>query len=157
MKGNNKIFIGLGSNLGDRKAYLDKAMNEIEEFARVVKKSSVYETDPVGYKNQGRFLNMVVEIETSFTPSDLLDKLKELEKIVGRKKSEVRFGPREIDLDILLYGNQIINEEELKVPHPEMSKREFVLDPLNEISPFTVNPQLNKTIRELWTQIKSKN
>ena len=157
MKENNKIFIGLGSNMGDRKDYLGKAIGGIEKFAHVINKSSVYETDPVGYKNQGRFLNMVVEIVTDFDPKNLHDKLKQLEKTLGRGDSEMRFGPREIDLDILLYGNKIIDEEGLKVPHPRMSEREFVLEPLNEIDPFVVHPQLNKTIHELWIQIKSKN
>lgn len=157
MKANNKVFIGLGSNVGDRIAYLNKAIDALEGFVRIVNRSLIYETDQVGYKNQGRFLNMVVEVSTGIDPRKLLKKLKGIEKDLGRKNSEIRFGPREIDLDILLYGKEVVDDEGLKVPHQRMHEREFVLTPLNEISPFTIHPRFNKTINELWTQIKLKN
>lgn len=157
MKGNKTVFIGLGSNLGDRVDYLSRAIAEIEFFSSVIKKSSVYETDPVGYKDQGKFLNMVIEIETSVSPEQLIEKLKAIEKRFGRKRGGIRFGPREIDLDVLFYGDAMVNEKNIEIPHPRMHERGFVLDPLNEINPFFIHPKFNKTIHQLWTQLKLKN
>jgi 2-amino-4-hydroxy-6-hydroxymethyldihydropteridine diphosphokinase len=153
----NKVFIGLGSNLGDRNEYLNEALENINDFARVIAKSSIYETEPVGYKNQGMFLNMVVEAMTFLGPEELLARLKKLEKEMGRPDRGMRFGPREIDLDILLYEDEVVNKDGIEIPHPRMAERGFVLEPLSEIAPQIIHPILNKTILELWTQLKSKN
>jgi len=153
----NKVFIGLGSNLGDRNRYLSEALRKIDNFARIVAKSSIYETDPVGYKNQGMFLNMVVEVTTSLDSEELLARLKKLEKEIGRQDGVMRFGPREIDLDILIYGDEIVKNDSIEIPHPRMAERGFVLESLSEIAPDLIHPVLNKTILELWTQLKLKN
>jgi 2-amino-4-hydroxy-6-hydroxymethyldihydropteridine diphosphokinase len=129
-----KIFVGLGSNLGDRLANLKAAVNALRASAgiEVVRNSSVYETEPVGVEDQPRFLNAVVELRSELSALDLLGRLKAIEAEVGRKPAE-RWGPREIDLDLLLYGNEAIDSGELEVPHPEMKRRAFVLVPLLEI------------------------
>ena len=130
-----RAFIGLGSNVGDRLDHLRRAVAELAatDGIEIVATSSVYETDPVG-PPQPDFLNAVVEIETMLGPHDLLARLKEIERIVGRAPTE-RWGPREIDLDLLLYGDVEIDSETLKVPHPEMFQRAFVVVPLRELDP----------------------
>ena len=133
-------YIGFGSNLGDREENIEKALSVLKktEGIKVRKISSIYETEPVGGPLQGKFLNGVAEIETSLNPRKLLRCLKKIEKAVGRKPGKVRWGPREIDLDILLYGDESVAEPDLKIPHPEMRKRGFVLKPLCEIAPDVV-------------------
>lgn len=128
-----RAFLGLGSNLGDRLANLVRAVGALNSHGiEVGRVSSVYETDPVG-PPQPEFLNAVCEISTDLAPRDLLAVLKSIEKEIGRTHSE-RWGPREIDLDILLYGQTSIDEPGLVVPHPELTKRDFVLVPLLEIA-----------------------
>ncbi|MFH1284390.1 MAG: 2-amino-4-hydroxy-6-hydroxymethyldihydropteridine diphosphokinase [Candidatus Peregrinibacteria bacterium] len=148
MKANKNSFIGLGTNLGNRKENLAHALKEISIFAKITKKSSVYETPPVGYKKQRPFLNMVIKIKTSLSPQNLLKKLKETEKKMGRTKT-VKNGPRIIDLDILFYGKEIVAEKNLKIPHPRLHERDFTLKPLYEISPGKIHPKLEKTIKTL--------
>jgi 2-amino-4-hydroxy-6-hydroxymethyldihydropteridine diphosphokinase len=130
-----QVFIGLGSNLGDRMNYLHQALFKITSMQHVNVKqwSSVYETEPVGKKEQPAFLNMVIELESSLAPRDLLNSLKEIEKILGRIHRE-RWGPREIDLDILYYGSEVYNDIDIHLPHPEIANRRFVLVPLKEIA-----------------------
>ncbi len=130
------VFIGLGSNLGDREDNLKKAIEYISGHPDidVDKISSFIETAPVGGPPQGDYLNAVVKIKTSLPPMELLQVLQDVERKLGRTRT-VRFGPRTIDLDILLYGKESINTPELKVPHPRMWEREFVLRPLLEIAP----------------------
>jgi 2-amino-4-hydroxy-6-hydroxymethyldihydropteridine diphosphokinase len=127
-------YLGIGSNLGDRKKNIKRALEILEniEGIRIEKVSKIYETKPLGGPPQGEFLNGVVKIKTSLSPFQLLRILKRIEKDLGRKK-RVRFGPREIDLDILFYGGRIINTRILKIPHPRIFEREFVLKPLTEI------------------------
>lgn len=130
-------YIGLGSNLGNREKNISRAIELLQKRkgVEVKKVSSLCETKPAGGPPQGKFLNGVVAIETSLPPRELLKCLKEIEKAVGRKPSKVKWGPREIDLDILLYGDKKVDEPELKIPHPEMHRRGFVLKPLLEIAP----------------------
>lgn len=127
-------YLGLGSNLGNRRGNIKKAMNYLEQTKgiKIEKTSRIYETQALGGLPQGKFLNAAIKIKTSLNPLLLLETLKKIEKDLGRKKT-VRFGPRQIDLDILLYGNEIINTKKLIVPHPRMFEREFVLKPLREI------------------------
>jgi 2-amino-4-hydroxy-6-hydroxymethyldihydropteridine diphosphokinase len=127
-------YIGIGSNLGDRKTYIEDAIKKLKEIEgiKVKKVSSIYETEPVGGPKQGQYLNGAIEIETKLEPEELLIKLQEIEKQLGRKRS-VKNAPRTIDLDILLYGDKKINEPGLRIPHPRMHEREFVLRPLKEL------------------------
>jgi len=128
------FFLSLGSNLGDRLQYMGQAVRRLQEHPgiRITALSSVYETEPVGYTDQPAFLNAVVAGETRLTPKELLYAILEVEKSLGRTR-EVRWGPRTIDLDILLYGTDSWNEEDLQIPHPRMLERAFVLIPLAEL------------------------
>ena len=149
-------YIGLGSNLGDRAKNINEAvaMLDYSENVGVSNVSSLYETEPVGYADQGPFLNAVAEVKTTLTPRELLAKCMTIEEKLGRVRT-VKWGPRTIDLDILLYADRVIDEADLKVPHPLMHEREFVLVPLAEITPDAVHPVLKKTIRELLDSLRA--
>jgi 2-amino-4-hydroxy-6-hydroxymethyldihydropteridine diphosphokinase len=144
------VFVGLGSNLGDRAAFLQGAAMRLRRLpgTTVVQHSSVYESDPYGNKDQPRYLNAVTELDTTLTPGQLLPLLKEMENGVGRVPGE-RWGPREIDLDILVYDGLVVHEEGLHVPHADLANRKFVLVPLREIAPDLVHPVNGMTIEEL--------
>lgn len=137
----NKVYIALGTNIEPRFNHLQEALQRLQEHKKIsiLKQSSIYETAPVGYTNQADFLNMVIQAETDCTPIELLDYCQQIEKELGRKRT-IRFGPRTIDLDILLYNQENIKMERLTIPHPRMHERAFVLVPLNEIAPNTVLP-----------------
>ena len=141
------IYIGLGSNVGVRQLYIDRALDLLAKTVAIRAISSIYETDPVGYKIQAPFLNSVAEIQTLISPHDLLKRLKKIETEVGRQP-RFHWGPREIDLDILMYGNRIIDTPNLTIPHPEMYRRDFVLIPLREIAKNLVHPVLQKEIQD---------
>ncbi len=143
-------FLSLGSNLGDRLANLKRAIEKIEEPSQIMvtKVSPVYETEPVGHENQGWFLNLVLQVETSLEPFALLERLSSIEDQMGRKR-EKRWGSRNIDLDILLYDTRMVNSERLTIPHPRMHERRFVLVPLAQIAPKLRHPRLKKNIEEL--------
>ena len=144
-----KVFIGIGSNLGDRESHCGSAINLlIESGISVLKRSAMIETKPWGVTDQPVFLNMVIEIETGLKPHELLTLLKKTEHAVGRTET-VRWGPRVIDLDILFYEDAVLKTHDLEIPHPRISEREFVLRPLAEIAPDIVHPVLKKSIREL--------
>ena len=134
-------YIGLGSNLGDRERNLREAVRRLTAHCplRVLATSTILETDPVDFLDQPRFMNMVVRIETTLTPHELLHCLKKSERELGRKKTFSK-GPRTIDLDILLYDNIILNTEDLTIPHPEIKNREFVMRHLIELDPELVDP-----------------
>ncbi|HET7581016.1 MAG TPA: 2-amino-4-hydroxy-6-hydroxymethyldihydropteridine diphosphokinase [Bacillales bacterium] len=131
-----RAFIGLGSNIGDRMGQLHKALTLLDEYPKVTvtRLSSIYETDPVGYTDQTNFLNMVAEVSTDLSPHELLETALAVEKRLGRKRS-VRWGPRTIDLDILVYDQVNIETDVLHIPHPRMRERAFVLIPLAEMNP----------------------
>ena len=144
-------YIALGSNLGDRAANLAAAVDRLRATPelRVTKISSYLENPAVGGPTDSpSFLNAVVEIETTLPPRALLERLLEIERELGRVRRE-KWGPRVIDLDVLLYGDQVIDEPDLKIPHPLMHQREFVLRPLAEIAPGVMHPVMRKTVREL--------
>ena len=145
-----KVFLGLGSNLGDREKNIKEAVRRLEESgkARDIKISSLYQTEPEGVKNQPLFLNGVLEMETALPPRALLATLQALERQLGRGKSR-KWGPRVIDLDILLYGDLTIKEEDLEIPHPLLAERSFVLIPFAELAPEILHPVLKKTISDL--------
>lgn len=130
----NIVYLSLGSNIGDREKHLIDAIKLLKEDKHITleKKSSIYETDPVGYEDQQPFLNMVVKISTTLQPMELLNKIQHIEKVGGRKR-DIRWGPRTIDVDILLFNDEKIKTERLVVPHPRMFERRFVLVPLLEI------------------------
>jgi 2-amino-4-hydroxy-6-hydroxymethyldihydropteridine diphosphokinase len=147
-------YLCLGSNEGDRLRNLRRACAALQERGIVIRRaSSVYETEPVDLREQAWFLNAVIEVETSLPPLDLLDKLQQTERELGRKRT-VPKGPRTIDLDILLYGNAIIREERLTVPHPALGKRRFVLVPLREIAPTLKLPFFDRTPEELVRELQ---
>jgi len=146
-------YIGIGSNLGDKEKNIKKSIDLLKEKCRILKVSSLYETEPVGYTNQDCFLNCVVEIDTELKPEELLKFSQSIEKILGRIKT-IKYGPRTIDLDILFYGNYIIKTKNLIIPHPRLHKRLFVLEPLNELCPELVHPVLKKSVEELKANLK---
>jgi 2-amino-4-hydroxy-6-hydroxymethyldihydropteridine diphosphokinase len=151
------VYLGLGSNLGNREENLARACSIIGgNCGRVLAVSAVYETDPVGFSSDSRFLNAALALETKISPSDLMEKLLEIEASLGRVRSGRGYSSRTIDIDILLYGNKIIDSNTLKVPHPFMHERLFVLEPLNEIAPDAVHPVTGKRIAEMLNSLKSK-
>lgn len=148
-----KVYLGLGSNIGDRESNLKRALDMLPARGVLIRKrSSLYETEPWGERNQPLFLNMVVESETALAPQALLGVLKDVEAALGREKAR-KWGPRIIDLDILLYNHIILSEDFLKIPHPCMHEREFVLRPLHEIAPDAMHPLLGMNMRELIAQL----
>jgi 2-amino-4-hydroxy-6-hydroxymethyldihydropteridine diphosphokinase len=145
----NIAFLSLGSNLGDREALLNEALNRLEtEGVHVVRRSSIHETEPQDYLDQPRFLNMAIEVETDLTPRELLAAIQKIETEMGRQRT-IPKGPRTIDIDILFYANQTISPPGLEIPHPRLTERLFVLDPLSEIAPDLRHPVTGKTVREL--------
>ena len=142
------VYLGLGSNMGDREDNLDRALGFLSPRLRIEKISSVYDTEPIGNVNQPRFLNLVCQVYTRLAPSELLTLAKGIEKKLGRVFGRPNT-PRPIDIDILFYGDQVIETPELIIPHPKLTDRAFVLIPLNEIAPDLVHPVNGKTIKQL--------
>ncbi len=148
----SEAYIGIGSNLGNRKQNCEKAISLLtENRITVLKRSTMLETEPWGIKDQPKFINMAIKIDTVLKPEDLLNLLKEIESAVGRTKT-FRWGPRIIDLDILLYDNLIINTNNVQIPHPGIKDRDFVLRPLAEIAPGKIHPVSKKSIKELLNE-----
>ena len=145
-----QAYLGLGSNIGDRKQQLLKAIDLIENIKgiKVTKQSSIYETAPIGYTDQPNFLNLCLEIETELSPQQLLKHCLDIEQQLHRVR-EIRWGPRTLDIDILLYSDDIIETDNLSVPHPRMQERAFVLIPLNDIASDKKDPRLNQKIHDL--------
>ena len=150
-----RVYLGVGSNLGDRAAYLEKTKSLLLAIpqTRFLRSSRIHETEPVGGPPQGKYLNAVWEIETALPPRELKERLREIESALGRKPS-VANAPREIDLDILFYGNKIIEEKGLRIPHPRLHERRFVLKPLTELAPEMRHPTLKKTVKELSEELR---
>ena len=151
-------YIGLGSNLGDRQQYLTNAIELLgkTEYITVNIISKVYETKPVGYIDQPDFLNCVVEISTTLSPYELLDICMNIENDLERKRI-IKWGPRTVDLDVLFYGDLVMEEERLTVPHPLLHERGFVLLPMRDIAPSFIHPKLKATITELCDRLCKTN
>lgn len=147
MSRRTRIYLALGSNLGDRLDYFQRALDALGSAARLQRVGQIYETEPWGVTDQPRFLNTAVEAETALAPLDLLMILKTLEAGLGRQAT-VRYGPRVIDIDILLYGSQTVTGPSLEIPHPRMAERAFVLTPLADLAPDLRPPGWTRTIRE---------
>ena len=145
-----KVVLSLGSNVGDRRKTIIKTISKLREKVKIEKVSSLYETEPWGYKNQNKFFNVVVSGETNLNPRDLLFFIKKLEKEMGRRE-RFRWGPREIDVDIIFYGDVILEEEDLKIPHKDYRDRDFVIIPLLEIEDEFIDPERKRKVRELFT------
>ncbi len=150
------VYIAFGSNVGDRAENLRLARERIDSpDLRVVRESSIYETAPRDVENQPWFLNQVIECETDLFPRQLLGRLQRIEREMGRKR-RVAKGPREIDLDILLYGDVVMKSPELEVPHPRLTERRFVLEPLAELVPEKRHPETRRTMREILGGVMSQ-
>jgi len=156
-RGRHIAYIGLGSNLGDRRTYLRFAVRELNKSAgcRVVQVSKLINTAPYGYEEQGDFLNGCLKLETLLEPLELLDLLMWIESETGRIR-DVHWGPRTLDLDILMYDDLVMSCGRLRIPHAEMHKRDFVLTPLSEIAPWLLHPVLNKTVSEMRDELKDR-
>ena len=150
-----RIFLGLGGNVGNVSMAFDNAIENIEtKIGIVIKKSKRYKTEPWGIKNQENFLNMVLEIETELTPDEILSQIIEIEKKMGRNRDKKnQFGPRTIDIDILFYGEKNIRNNKLIIPHPRLHLRNFVLTPLKEIAPDFLHPVLRKRVETLFKEL----
>src|SRR5215469_8515896 len=149
------IYLALGANIGDRRGNLAAALQRLREVMEIEIVSSIYETEPVGYTDQPRFLNIVCRGKTWLGAEHLLKYAKEIEAAIGRKPS-FRNGPRPIDIDILFYDDLLLEQENLTIPHPRMRERAFVLVPLAEIAPEVVDPVSEKTILELLAKISQE-
>ncbi len=154
----NRVYLGIGSNIGDRKAYIDKAILLLEEniYITVNQVSALYETDPVGGPTQGKFLNGVVELITNLKPLELLNNLQDIESRLGRIRSKLKNQPRTLDLDILLFNDLILKTQQLVIPHPLIQNRFFVLKPFAQIAPDIIHPVLKKTIQAIFADLKHK-
>ena len=145
-------YLSLGSNIGDREDHLNTAMTLLNTVGSIERLSSFYETDPVEFVEQPVFLNCVIALQTELSPTELMNQVLNIERRLGRERIQ-RKGPRTLDIDILLYGDRVMNAADLTIPHPAMEQRRFVLLPLTEIAPGVLHPILNKTARELLEEL----
>ncbi len=150
------VIIGLGSNIGDKGGNLKEAIERIATFrgTTIEKVSSFYKTDPVGYLEQDWFVNAVVKVLTNMAPPEMLHALLEIESVLGRVRDK-RWGPRIIDIDILFFGNEIITQNHLIIPHRQLHRRKFVLKPLKEIAPGFIHPVFKKSVLDLYEELES--
>lgn len=150
------VYLGLGSNVGEREQNLQSAVERLQSRElRITRLSSVYETEPQGMRNQRWFLNLVAEAETDLFPRQLLGRIVKIERELGRRRM-IENGPRTIDIDILFFGNSVVQTSELTIPHPRFAERRFVLEPMVELAPDLRDPVSRKTIRELLSATASQ-
>jgi 2-amino-4-hydroxy-6-hydroxymethyldihydropteridine diphosphokinase len=152
-----RVFVGLGSNLGEREAMIRLALDDLARLpgTRLVRASSLYDTQPVGEVDQPNFLNAVAQLDTELTARQLLWNLQLIEKRLGRTRTR-RWGPRTIDLDLLLFGHLVVEEPDLQVPHPELTRRSFVLVPLVELDPLLIHPVTGETLLNHLAQLNTR-
>lgn len=149
------VILSIGTNEGNLKENIRKAICELSGIARIKTISKAYKTEPYGRKNQKRFINLALEVETDLNPLQFLKKCQLIERKLGRIRKE-KWGPRTIDIDIIFWNNIIIDEQELKIPHYDMHNREFVLKPLMDICPDLEHPVFHKSLRKLYDELKNK-
>ncbi len=151
-----QAIIAFGSNIGNRRENIKNALDKMKNNGlNILKVSTTIETTPYGYKEQDSFLNGACIVETDLSPKELLYKLLSIEQEMGRKR-KIHWGPRNIDLDIIFYDDQIINEEDLIIPHPDAHNRSFVMGPVSEIAPFFIHPVYKKTVSEINKELLSR-
>ncbi len=153
----NTVYIGIGSNLGERTNFIEKAKLELEKIGRILSVSPIYESHPFGYASSSAYLNLVVEFITDLEPKKLLEKNQNIEAKLLRKKSKDHYEDRTLDLDILFFNEEIIEEDDLVVPHLGIVERRFVLIPLMDICPNKKHPMFAQTIAQLYKKLKDKN
>lgn len=150
------VYLGLGSNVGDSESLLQSALDALNTpDLKLIRVSSIYETEPIGLREQRWFLNLAAEFETDLFPKQLLHRIQKVEKSLGRMRT-VRDGPRTIDIDILLYGNAVVQTGELEIPHPRFRERRFTLAPLAELNPGLRDPVTRKTVSEMLAGLKGQ-
>lgn len=156
-RGWNEAYISYGSNMGDKKYYIKEALKEMNKayHTKIIKESNLIETEPWGYTNQDKFLNGVCKIKTLLSPRELIDFLLDIEKNLKRER-KIKWGPRTIDLDVIFFNDLISEDEKIVLPHPRMHERNFVLEPLNEISPYKIHPLYKKRVFELLEDLNKK-
>ncbi len=150
-------FVGVGSNMDDPAEQSLKALERVSgtDGVKLLRRASLYRTEPIGSPDQDWFINTIVEIRTVLTARELLMALQDIENSMGRIRNE-KWGPRTIDLDILLYGQEVIQEKDLCIPHPELHKRRFILEPLCEIAPYVIHPAFGVSVRGLMDRLEDK-
>ncbi len=150
------VYLSLGSNVGDRETHLTRARERLDrDGIRLVRASSVYETEPRDFADQGWFLNQVVEVETGLFPKQLLERTQKIERALGRTPTHPK-GPRTIDIDILLYGDTIISVPGLEIPHERLADRRFVLEPLAELAPELRHPRTGSAVTEMLGRVRNQ-
>jgi 2-amino-4-hydroxy-6-hydroxymethyldihydropteridine diphosphokinase len=152
-----KVYLSIGGNLGNRELNLENALIALTQNVGTIEAASpVYETEPVGFESDNQFLNMAVIVETFLNPYAIIDQIRIIENKFGRKRQANRYISRTIDIDLIFYDNQIIDEKELIIPHPRMHERKFVLVPLCDIAPDFIHPILNQSIKEILENSKDE-
>jgi 2-amino-4-hydroxy-6-hydroxymethyldihydropteridine diphosphokinase len=148
------VYLGLGSNIGDKEKNIKQAVTLLKKIGMIKNFSSLYETEPVGYRDQDWFLNGVIEIDTPLKPVDLLFNLQSIEQEMGRK-NDMKNGPRIIDIDILFYDDLVMSDKGITIPHPRLHERLFVLQPMMDVNPDLIHPKFQKTIEMLCKQVQT--
>ncbi len=144
------VYLLLGGNIGNTKEYFEKAkLNILDLIGKIIKESNIYVSEPWGFEADKLFLNQALKVKTILAPQELLEKINFIENKHDRKRESKVYSSRTLDIDILFYGNEIINEENLQIPHIHLQNRKFALEPLNEIAPQLIHPKLNKNIKQL--------
>lgn len=154
-RGPQRVFVALGSNVGDREEYIEQAVFLIGKIkgVEILKRSSNHETEPEGDSDQTAYINAALELKTELPPKKLLNEFTTIENALGRER-ETEWGPRTIDIDLLFYGNMIVSDDNLQIPHPLVHERTFVLEPMKEIAPEFIHPVMEKTIEDLYEERK---
>lgn len=154
-KGFGTAYLSIGSNIGDKRANCLMGIDALvsSNHIRLIARSRIYQTDPVDFLEQDWFINLAISIETTLEPAELMNELQQIEESAGRKRGPIRFGPRILDMDLLLFEDRVLHTPALIIPHPRMHERRFVLQPLCDIAPDVIHPVLKETVRELLLRL----